>query len=113
MNYRTASMLIIAACILVTGMMTTPVSGSQATNKILMSTASDMTFEGMLVVKEADGVFIVRSKDSKQRRFKLDKNTIITRNEKPANYKDLRSLDQVRVHYNSGFVITEIQASGP
>lgn len=113
MIHRTMPILMIAAVILVTGMISTPVSGGQATNTILISAASDMTFEGMLVVKEADGVFIIRSKDGKQRRFKLDKNTMITRNEKPVIYKDLRSRDQVRVHYNSGFVVTEIQASGP
>jgi len=114
MNYRTASMQIIAAFILVTGMMIpTPVSGGQATNTILLSVGSDMTFEGMLVVKEADGVFIVRSEDGKNRRFTLNKNTIVTRNEKPATYKDLRSRDQVSVHYNSDFAVTEIKASGP
>ena len=114
MNYRTASMLIIAAFILVTGMMIpTPVSGGQETNTILISVATDMTSEGMLVVKEADGEFIVRSEDGKNRRFKLNKITIVTRNGKPATYKDLRSRDQVRVHYNSDFIVTEIQASGP
>lgn len=114
MNYRTASVLIIAAFILVTGMMiSAPVSGDQATNSILISAASDMTFEGMLVVKEADGEFIVRSEDGKNRRFKLNRNTMVTRNGKTASYKDLRSRDQIIVHYNSDFVVTEIQASEP
>jgi len=113
MNYRTVSVLIIAAFILVTGMMiATPVSGGQATNSILLSAASDMTFEGMLVVKEADGVFIVRSEDGKDRRFTLNKNTVVIRNGKTASYKDLRSRDRLRVTYTSDFVVIEIQATG-
>lgn len=113
MIYRIANMLFIAAFVLVTGMISGPASSGQQTDTTLISTASDITFEGMLVVKEADGVFLVRSQDGKKKRFKLDKNTVITRNGKLAVYKDLRSRDQIRVQYNSDFIVTEIQVSGP
>ena len=109
---RTVSTLIITAFIFVTGMMSGSARGGQITNTILISSASDGFFEGLLAVKEADGVFVVRSEDGKKKRFTLNKNTTITRNGTPAAYSDLRSRDRVRVHYNSDFVVTEIQASG-
>ena len=110
---RIMSMLIITAFILMTGMISGPTRGDQISNTILISAASGGFFEGLLAVKEADGVFVVRSKDGKKKRFTLNKNTTITRNGTPASYSDLRSQDRVRVHYNSKFVVTEIQASVP
>ena len=106
---RTVSTLIITAFIFVTGMMSGSARGGQITNTILISSASDGFFEGLLAVKEADGVFVVRSEDGKKKRFTLNKNT---RNGTPAAYSDLRSRDRIRVHYKSDFVVTEIQASG-
>jgi hypothetical protein len=113
MIYRTTSVLIISAFFLMTGIISAPASGGQVTDTPQILPASDITFEGLLALKEADGVFIVRSENGKKKRFTLNKNTMITRNGKTVSYKDLRSRDQVRVNYNSDFVVTEIQASGP
>ena len=75
-------------------------------------TAEDMTFEGLLALKEADGVFLIRAKDGKKKRFTVNRNTKITRNGKPADYKDLKSRDRIRVHYTSDFVVMKIHAEG-
>jgi len=74
--------------------------------------SATQSFEGQLVLKEADGMFIVRSETGDKKRLKVDNNTTITRNGKPALYTDLRSRDQIIVRYNSKFFATEIEASG-
>jgi hypothetical protein len=80
------------------------------TNQTLIS--HDRTFEGLLALKEADGVFLVRAADGKKKRFTVNRDTKISRNGKPAIYKDLKSRDRIRVHYTSDFVVTEIHADG-
>ena len=113
MIYRSFSILVIFFTILTAGMMTTgPAIGGQVVGTSPIMIAATMTFEGLLALKEADGVFIVRAEDGKKKRFTVNRNTMITRNGKPADYSDLRSRDQVRVNYTSDFVVTEIQASG-
>jgi hypothetical protein len=112
MSYRILSILIISAALLGTGMMSGPARGDQITDQSQKLVSSNNTFEGLLAVKEADGVFVVRSEDGKKKRFTVDQKTVITQNGKPAAYSDLRSRDRVRVHYDSNFVVTEIQAGG-
>lgn len=113
MIYRSFSIFLIAVAILMSGMMTAgPASGGQVADNSPIMAAATMTFEGLLAVKEADGVFIVRSEDGKKKRFTLNENTKITRNGKPAAYGDLRSRDHIRVQYDSNFVVTAIRATG-
>lgn len=110
MIYRTFSLLMLAASLLLTGWLTSGVAGDSA-GFVLASEIR--TFEGLMVVREADGVFLVRSDDGAKKRFTCNSNTAITRNGEPASYGDLRSRDHIRVQYNSNFVVTAIQASGP
>ena len=113
MIYRSFSILIIFFTILMAGMITTgPAIGGQIVDTSPIIVASTMTFEGLLAVKEADGVFIVRAEDGKKKRFTVNKNTMITRNGKPADYGGLRSRDHILVQYDSNFVVTTIRASG-
>ena len=74
--------------------------------------AGAYSFEGTLVVREADGVFLVRSDQGVKKRFACRPNTGITRNGHPASYHDLHSRDRIRVQYDANFVVTAIQASG-
>jgi hypothetical protein len=108
MIYKTITLLIIAASILLTGLPASFAAGADAST----ATSEIRTFEGLLVVREADGVFLVRSDDGAKKRFIYNANTAITRNGQPASYGDLRSRDHIRVQYNSNFVVTAIQASG-
>jgi hypothetical protein len=77
-----------------------------------MIVAATMTFEGLLAVKEADSVFLVRAEDGKKKRFTVNENTMISRNGKPAACGDLRSRDHILVQYDSNFVVMTIEASG-
>jgi len=96
-----------------TGMMAAGPAGSgQAANNGSVLTSAIRTFEGVLVVKEADGVFLVRSENGQKKRFTYNTNTAITRNGKPVSYRDLQSRDHIRVQYDSKFVVTAIQATG-
>ncbi len=112
MIYRIFFSLLIAVFIIKADVISGPAWGDQVTDTSRILAASGSTFEGLLAVKEADGVFLVRSEDGKKKRFSLNKNTTITRNGKPAAYGDLRSRDRVRVTYTSDFVVIEIQATG-
>jgi len=112
MIYRIVSILLIAGTVSATGIIAAPVKGGQTADTSRITASSNSTFEGLLAVKEADGVFLVRAEDGKKKRFTVNRNTMITRNGKPVDYSDLRSRDRVRVHYNSDFLVTEIQASG-
>ena len=70
------------------------------------------SFEGLIAVKEADGVFLVRAENGDKKRFTINPEVKITRNGQPAAYTDLRSRDRVRVYYTTDFVVTAIEASG-
>ena len=112
MIYRILFSLLIAVPNLTAGVISGPAWGDQVTDTGYILAASDMTFEGLLALKEADGVFLVRAEDGQKKRFTLNKTTTITRNGKAAAYRDLRSLDRIRVTYTSDFVVIEIQATG-
>ena len=112
MIYRIFFSLLISVLIITAGGISRPARGEQITDTGLILAASDSTFEGLLAVKEADGVFIVRSEDGTKKRFTINKEATITRNGKPATYKDLRSRDRLRVTYTSDFVVIEIEATG-
>ncbi len=108
---RAITILTIAAITFATTPSETAETGAEAaTNQTLIS--KDKTFEGLLALKEADGVFLVRAQDGTKKRFTVNGNTIITRNGKPATYKDLKSRDRILVCYTSDFVVTEIHAEG-
>jgi hypothetical protein len=112
MNYRIFFSLLTAALILVAGPISGPAHGNATAGSSLTVSSSAKAFEGLLVVREADGVFLIRSEKGEKKRFKVNQNTTITRNGKPAAYGDLRSRDLIRVQYNADFVVTEIQATG-
>ena len=114
MIYKMFFSLLIAAVIINIG----PISGLSQRSAFAGGTtpavaSSTNSFEGLIVVKEADGIFLVRSETGDTKRLKIDKSTTVTRNGKPAAYTDLRSRDRIRVQYNSNFVATEIEAGGP
>ena len=104
--------LLVAAVIFAAGQMPAPAHANATAGKTQTVSSSDKAFEGLLVVKEADGVFLIRSEKGEKKRFKVNKNTTITRNGKPAVYGDLRSRDLIRVQYNADFVVTAIKATG-
>ena len=113
MIYRIFSSLLVAAVIFIAGSISGPAPGNAfAGDNPSVAASSNNAFEGLLVVKEADGVFLIRAENGDKKRFTINPNAIITRNGKPAAYSDLRSRDRIRVHYTSDFVITKIEASG-
>lgn len=76
--------------------------------------SSDRNFDGILAVKEGHGDIFVRSENSvNARRLKVSKDTVITRNGKPAEYDDLKVGDKVRLKHNSKHRILELNATGP
>jgi len=104
--------LLVAVLILVAGPTFGPALGNATAGSSHTVSSSTNSFEGLLAVREADGVFLIRSEKGEKKRFKVNPNTTITRNGKPAAYGDLRSLDQIRVYYNVDFVVTRIEATG-
>jgi hypothetical protein len=112
MIYRTFFSLLIAALIFAVGQRPLPAHGNAADGNSDTISSSTNAFEGLLVVREADGVFLIRSENGEKRRFRVSQQTTITRNGKPADYGDLRSRDLIRVHYNADFVVIAIQATG-
>ena len=112
MIYRILFSLLIAVLIWVGGPISRPAHANATGDKTHRVSSSTNAFEGLLVVKEADGVFLIRSEKGKKKRFKVNKNTTITRNGKPASYHDLRSRDRIRVQYNADFVVTAIESTG-
>ena len=112
MIYRIFLSLLIAGFIFLAGPISGPAHANATAGKTHTVSSSTNAFEGLLVLREADGVFLIRSEKGKTKRFIVNKNTTITRNGKPAAYGDLKSRDQIRVQYNADFVVTEIQATG-
>ena len=112
MNYRIFFSLLTTALIFVAGPISGPAHGNVTAGNRHTISSSTNAFEGLLVVREADGVFLIRSEKGEKKRFKVNQNTTITRNGKPAVYGDLRSRDRIRVQYNADFVVTAIQATG-
>ena len=113
MIYRPFSILIIAVAILMTGMTTAgPARAGETADSSSVLASATRTFEGLLAVKEADGVFMVRSETGQKKRFICNPNTTITRNGKPAAYSDLRSRDYIHVEYDSNFLVMVIRATG-
>jgi hypothetical protein len=111
--YRVFSSLVIAALILIFGSTSGPSHRSAIAGGMAPSVApSSQSFEGLIAVKEADGVFLVRAENGDKKRFTINPDVKITRNGQPAAYTDLRSRDRVRVYYTTDFVVTEIEASG-
>ena len=113
MIYRSFSILIIAVAILMAGMTAAgPARAGETAGSSSVLASATRTFAGLLAVKEADGVFLVRSETGEKKRFTCNPNTTITRNGQPAAYRDLRSRDYIHVEYDSNFVVTVIQANG-
>ena len=112
MIYRIFFSLLIAALIFAAGPIPGPAHGNATAGSTQSISSSTNAFEGLLVVREADGVFLIRSEKGEKKRFKVNQNTTITRNGKPAAYGDLRSRDQIRVYYTADFVVTGIEATG-
>ena len=112
MIYRKFFSLFIAALIFAVGQIPLPAHVNATAGNIDTISTSTKAIEGLLVVREADGVFLIRSENGEKRRFRVSQHTTITRNGKPADYGDLRSRDLIRVHYNADFVVIAIQATG-
>ena len=113
MIYQSFSIWVITITTLMISMMTAgPAIGGEVADNRPVFAAATRTFEGLLVVKEADGVFLIRSESGQKKRFTNNASTAITRNGKPANYSDLQSRDHILVQYDSNFVVTAIQATG-
>ena len=111
---RILSSMLIATFILAAGLIAGPAQSNALAGGNTPAAASSTTnFEGLLVVKEADGVFLVRSENGDKRRFTMNPDVKITRNGIPAAYTDLRSRDRIRVHYTPKSGITKIEAGGP
>jgi hypothetical protein len=71
------------------------------------------TIEGVLTIKEAHGDFLVRTPDGKTQRFSVKGDMAITRNGKPAHYKDMKTDDAVEVQYEAANRrVIAIRASG-
>jgi hypothetical protein len=90
----------------------TPAIGGEIPTASPQLTGSADAFEGMLAIKEGHGDILVRAENGQQKRFKVKRSTIITRNGEPASFDDLRARDQLRVHYDAKRVVIELQASG-
>ena len=112
MIHRILFSLLIAVFMFAVGPIPAPAYANATAGKTHTLSSSTNAFEGLLVVKEADGGFLIRSEKGKKKRFTVNPNTTITRNGKPASYHDLRSRDRIRVQYNANFVVTEIEATG-
>jgi len=110
--YRIFFSLLVTALVYVAIPISGPTFGKATASSSQTVSSPTHTFEGLLVVREADGVFLIRSETGEKKRFKVNPNTTITRNGKPAAYGDLRSRDLIRVYYNADFVVTGIEATG-
>jgi hypothetical protein len=112
MTYRISTSAIIAVFITISVLIAGPVkSGEIADNNSKLASSTSL-FEGTLIIKEGHGDILVRSENGNQRRLKVKQSTVITRNGKPATYKELHTRDQIRVKYNSKSVVIELQATG-
>ena len=109
---RIVFLLLVAALIFVAGPIPGPTHANSTSGNTHIVSSSTNAFEGLLVVREADGVFLIRSEKGEKKRFKVNQNTVITRNGKPAVYGDLRSRDRILVEYTADFVVTGIEATG-
>jgi hypothetical protein len=100
MNYRIFSASAIAVFIIIALLISGPVISGETAGKSPKLASSTTTFKGTLVIKEGHGDILVRSDDGHQRRLKVKRSTVITRNGKPAEFGDIKVRDQVRVSYN-------------
>jgi hypothetical protein len=101
-----------AVLIIIAVMFSVPAKADEISDNASKLDSSTSSFEGILVIKEGHADFLIRSENGKQRRFKVNANTIITRNVKQVRYYDLRVQDKLRVYYDSKYVVIEIYATG-
>ena len=112
MIYRIFFAIVTAVFIISAVLISGPVEAGETTGNGPKLASSTNIFEGMLAIKEGHGDILVRSENGKQKRFKVKKNTVITRNGEPATFDDLRARDQLRVQFDSKRVVIELYATG-
>jgi len=112
MNYKIFSASMIAVSLIMASLISRPAIGEGKIETSLLIASTTTTFEGTLLVKEGDREILVRSDDGHQRRLKVLRNSVITRNGKPAEFGDLQVRDQVSVSYDSKSVVVELEAIG-
>ena len=96
MIYRIFFAIVTAVFIISAVLISGPVEAGETAGNGPKLASSTHNFEGMLAIKEGHGDILVRSENGKQKRLKVKKNTIITRNGKSATFDDLRARDQLR-----------------
>ena len=112
MKYRLFYPLAIAILMMIAVFISSPAVGGESAALSLRLASSNVTFEGVLVVKEDHGDIFIKSDDGHQRRLKVSSGTSITRNGKPAAFRDLKVRDRLSVSYDSKRVVFELHASG-
>ena len=112
MSYRILSAIFIAVSIISVTFISGSATSAETADAGFKLAASDGHFEGILAIKEGHGDILVRPESGNDKRFKVNDNTVITRNGKPATYDDLRARDQLRVRYSSKRVVIELHATG-
>lgn len=112
MKYRIFSISAVAVLAIIAVLVSGPVNSGEKAKKDTQPASATTTFEGRLVIKEGHGDILVRSEDGHQRRLKVKQSSSITRNGKPAEFGDVKIRDQVRVSYDSNWIVVELDASG-
>jgi hypothetical protein len=112
MKYRVVYPLAIAIFGMIAVFISSPAVGGESAALSLRLASSNATFEGILVVKEDHGDIFIKSDDGHQRRLKVSSGTSITRNGKPAAFRDLKVRDRVSVNYDSKGVVVKLHAIG-
>jgi hypothetical protein len=116
MNHRISSAVFAAVFILTLILISGPAKSDQVTGASQkLAASSDIIFEGILAVKEDSGDIFVRSENGvNARQLKVNKkDTVITRNGKPATYHDLKRGDKVHIKHDSKHLVLELDATGP
>lgn len=89
-------------------------AGAVLDGRTILAAANDTaTYKGELAIKEGHGDILVRADNDSQMRLTVKDTTVISRNGKPAEYKDLKSGDMLTVTYsNQDGTVIKLDASG-
>lgn len=113
MTHRISVAAVMAILILIAILLPGPGRCGEVTDSSSKAASSISTFEGTLFGKETHGEILLRSQDGHQRLLQVVNRTMITRNGKPVDYREIQVGDRVRVKYDAERVVLELEASRP
>ena len=113
MIYKILSIqLILAALVAVFVMPVTVMAAGGAVVESAQAVSAEKSIEGTLTAMERYGHILIKPETGNLTRLRMRPDAVVTRNGKPAEFRDLRAGDKVRVNYDTNHWVSKLNATG-